>query len=398
MTLHPMCSCQRRRSMNERKSSAATIRLRHAGRRDLLRSACRSTSTTSTSGSSRLRGGLRREGLPADLVSWPVADSRRHRDAARLQLHRAGNPRVHPENCTGCMDCVTECPDTAILGKVLSDPSWKRSWQTIPEADREMFERPVVEDPQVLRGPQEEGAKAGMFNIIIDPSASARAAPSASPSATTDALKMIPKTDEVMTTSARAIALQEHRPVRREVHQRQPADRHDAQGADAHLRRRRRLVRRLRRGDRAAHAVRRHRRQVRRPVGHRRRHRLQHGLHLDLSVQPVPGAVDQLAVRERPGRRDGRAHALGPDGLAGQAAVVHRRRRGHVRHRLPVAVADARQRHEHQGVRARHAGLFEHRRPGLDQQLHRPEHQDERPRQGDSAASRSAARRSPRSP
>ncbi len=39
--------------------------------------------------------------------------------------------------------------------------------------------------------------------------------------------------------------------------------------------------------------------------------------------------------------------------------------------------------HEHQGVRARHAGLLQHRRPGLDQQLHRPEHEDERARQGD---------------
>src|ERR1700704_2817563 len=26
------------------------------------------------------------------------------------------------ENCVGCMDCVTQCPDTAILGKV-ADPS-----------------------------------------------------------------------------------------------------------------------------------------------------------------------------------------------------------------------------------------------------------------------------------
>ena len=33
--------------------------------------------------------------------------------------------------------------------------------------------------------------------------------------------------------------------------------------------------------------------------------------------------------------------ALGPDGLAGQAALVHRRRRGHVRHRLSVALPDA---------------------------------------------------------
>src|SRR5437867_9720050 len=31
-------------------------------------------------------------------------------------------PEFVVENCVGCMDCVTQCPDTAILGKV-SDPS-----------------------------------------------------------------------------------------------------------------------------------------------------------------------------------------------------------------------------------------------------------------------------------
>ncbi len=44
-------------------------------------------------------------------------------------------PEYIPENCTGCMDCVTECPDTAILGKVLSeDRAGKRSCKTIPDA------------------------------------------------------------------------------------------------------------------------------------------------------------------------------------------------------------------------------------------------------------------------
>src|SRR5580765_2023542 len=28
-------------------------------------------------------------------------------------------PEFITENCVGCMDCVTECPDTAILGKVV---------------------------------------------------------------------------------------------------------------------------------------------------------------------------------------------------------------------------------------------------------------------------------------
>src|SRR5580704_16090322 len=31
-------------------------------------------------------------------------------------------PEFITENCVGCMDCVTECPDTAILGKV-AEPS-----------------------------------------------------------------------------------------------------------------------------------------------------------------------------------------------------------------------------------------------------------------------------------
>src|SRR5688572_733530 len=48
-------------------------------------------------------------------------------------------PEYIAENCTGCMDCVTECPDTAILGKVLSETELEQKLLTIPEADREMF-------------------------------------------------------------------------------------------------------------------------------------------------------------------------------------------------------------------------------------------------------------------
>src|SRR6476661_1867818 len=47
-------------------------------------------------------------------------------------------PEYIPENCTGCMDCVTECPDTAILGKVLSEPELEEKMKLVPDpADRE---------------------------------------------------------------------------------------------------------------------------------------------------------------------------------------------------------------------------------------------------------------------
>src|ERR1700679_3289750 len=48
-------------------------------------------------------------------------------------------PEYIAENCTGCMDCVTECPDTAILGKVLSEEELEQKMLTIPEADRTMY-------------------------------------------------------------------------------------------------------------------------------------------------------------------------------------------------------------------------------------------------------------------
>src|SRR6516225_9822875 len=48
-------------------------------------------------------------------------------------------PEYIPENCTGCMDCVTECPDTAILGKVLSETELEAKLKAIADpADREM--------------------------------------------------------------------------------------------------------------------------------------------------------------------------------------------------------------------------------------------------------------------
>ena len=318
----------------------------------------------------RLRGRLGRDAICPP--TCPLARSLIPAGTATLRDFSNISPEIPeyiPENCTGCMDCVTECPDTAILGKVLSETELEEKLKTIPEADRAMYREQWSKTKKYYDAGKKKTRRR-------------RHVPDHHRPVQVQGLRRVrhrlrrrrPQNDRQDRRGhdqgpQEPSLLQEHRPVQRQVHQRQPAHRHDAQGADAHLRRRRRLLRRLRRRDGPAHDLLRDRLEVRRPVGHRRGDRLQHGLHLDLSVQPVPGAVDQLAVRERPGRRHRRAHALGPDGLAGQADLVHRRRRRHVRHRLPGAVAPVRQRHEHQGVRARHAGLLQHRRPGLDQQL-----------------------------
>jgi pyruvate/2-oxoacid:ferredoxin oxidoreductase beta subunit/NAD-dependent dihydropyrimidine dehydrogenase PreA subunit len=106
-------------------------------------------------------------------------------------------PEYIPENCTGCMDCVTECPDTAILGKVLSEAEFDEKLKVIPEADREMFRAQFSKTKKYYDGYKKKLGAGGMFQIIIDPSKCKGCAECVTV-CDDDALKMIPKTDEVM--------------------------------------------------------------------------------------------------------------------------------------------------------------------------------------------------------
>lgn len=105
-------------------------------------------------------------------------------------------PEYVAENCTGCMDCVTECPDTAILGKVLAESSLEEKLQTIADpADREMFGRQWSRTRKYYEGPKKKGQEGGRFAIIIDPSKCKGCAECVTV-CDDDALKMIPKTEQ----------------------------------------------------------------------------------------------------------------------------------------------------------------------------------------------------------
>jgi pyruvate ferredoxin oxidoreductase beta subunit len=107
-------------------------------------------------------------------------------------------PVYKPENCTGCMDCVTECPDTAILGKVLGETEWNEKLERIPEADREMFKAQWSKTKKYYDGGAKKNAGVGgMFNIIIDPSKCKGCAECVTV-CDDDALKMVNKTDDEM--------------------------------------------------------------------------------------------------------------------------------------------------------------------------------------------------------
>jgi pyruvate/2-oxoacid:ferredoxin oxidoreductase beta subunit/NAD-dependent dihydropyrimidine dehydrogenase PreA subunit len=147
--------------------------------------------------------GYAEKGLPADLS---VARSLIPAGTATLRDFSYIAPEIPeyiPENCTGCMDCVTECPDTAILGKVLSESEWQAKLQAVPEADREMFRTQWSRTRKYYEGPKKKGQDGGMFNIIIDPSKCKGCAECVTV-CDDNALRMVAKTDDVMTRSRKS--------------------------------------------------------------------------------------------------------------------------------------------------------------------------------------------------
>src|SRR5947207_648609 len=107
-------------------------------------------------------------------------------------------PDYITENCTGCMDCVTQCPDTAILGKVLSEDDLEKKIAEIPEGDRAMYRAQWSKTKKYYDGPKKKSGTGGMFQIIIDPSKCKGCAECVTV-CDDDALKMIPKTEDTMT-------------------------------------------------------------------------------------------------------------------------------------------------------------------------------------------------------
>src|SRR5437870_7271847 len=104
--------------------------------------------------------------LPADLTlarSLVPAGTATLRDFSNIAPEI---PLYIPENCTGCMDCVTECPDTAILGKVLSEVEVEAKLRAIPEVDREMYRAQWSKTKKYYDGPKKKGQPGGMFQII----------------------------------------------------------------------------------------------------------------------------------------------------------------------------------------------------------------------------------------
>jgi pyruvate ferredoxin oxidoreductase beta subunit len=141
--------------------------------------------------------------LPADLS---VARSLIPAGTATLRDFSNISPEIPvyiTENCTGCMDCVTECPDTAILGKVLSETELEEKMKSIPEVDRAMYREQWSKTKKYYDAGKKKTGVGGMFQIIIDPSKCKGCAECVTV-CDDDALKMVAKTDDIMTQNRKS--------------------------------------------------------------------------------------------------------------------------------------------------------------------------------------------------
>ncbi len=107
-------------------------------------------------------------------------------------------PIYFADKCTGCMDCVTECPDTAILGKVLAEPDLEAALAKIetPE-ERDKFAAHWSKPRKYYDGPVKKGKPGGRFAIVIDPSKCKGCAECVT-ICDDEALEMVPKSEPIM--------------------------------------------------------------------------------------------------------------------------------------------------------------------------------------------------------
>jgi len=143
--------------------------------------------------------GLAERGLPADdqsARSVVPAGTGALRDFSYIA---PDIPEFLPVNCVGCMECVTQCPDTAILGKVAEPATLEGKLQGIEDEGL----RKQISDQWAITNKyytvlEKKGLGGGRFGIFIDPTKCKGCAECVDACGDHDALRMMRKTDDNM--------------------------------------------------------------------------------------------------------------------------------------------------------------------------------------------------------
>ena len=117
-------------------------------------------------------------------------------------------PEFIGENCVGCMECVTECPDTAILGKVVEPATLEQHLAGITDEDqRKTMAAQWSITNKYYTVLEKKGVGGGKFGIFIDPTKCKGCAECVDACGDHDALRMIRKNDQNMQWYKRAFEM-----------------------------------------------------------------------------------------------------------------------------------------------------------------------------------------------
>jgi pyruvate/2-oxoacid:ferredoxin oxidoreductase beta subunit/ferredoxin len=79
-------------------------------------------------------------------------------------------PELRAERCVGCMTCVTECPDTAILGKAIPASRLDAELEAVADpGEREFVAAHWARTRKYFEVPARKGLEGALFGIFIDP-------------------------------------------------------------------------------------------------------------------------------------------------------------------------------------------------------------------------------------
>ncbi len=123
-------------------------------------------------------------------------------------------PLFITENCVGCMECVTECPDTAILGKVIEPAALESQLATISDEETRasMAAQWAVTNKYYNVIEKKTPGGGGKFGIFVDPTKCKGCAECVDACGDHNALKMIAKDDKNMEWYKQAFAFYKNAP------------------------------------------------------------------------------------------------------------------------------------------------------------------------------------------
>ncbi len=108
-------------------------------------------------------------------------------------------PKFIADKCVACMECVTVCPDTAILGRIAEpDVLASASEEIVTDEERADFDAQWVRTTKFYDVVEKKGEQGGMFGIHVDPTKCKGCGECVVACGSHEALEMIEKSDDLI--------------------------------------------------------------------------------------------------------------------------------------------------------------------------------------------------------